>query len=364
MRHSCNQALRTAALFLAVLLTMGALAQTATAACRGEWAEGSTYNQGDVVTYQGATYTARSAHTACVGCGWNPVAAPSLWSTGGSCGVTPTPTTTTRPTPTPTTRPTPTPIQCGRPVLVWTVGRTYNAGDMVGASGGAYKALVTHVASSSNAPGSTPSVWQLVDSCGNPLPTPTPRPTPTPTGIACYPAWNSTAAYTGGSRVTHAGVNYEAKWWTQGQSPTTNSCADCAWRNLGNCVTPTPTPRPTPGPVGQFEVVVVTGGQQLVSVSWRVNETATGPVARWQMWEGSAKVHDSTQIRRYVSDPYPCGNTTCGGGVYAEGSTLLLNVTPGSHTYVVKLCNAGASICNASDPRTVTVTQRTEPTPP
>ncbi|WP_366934952.1 carbohydrate-binding protein [Pyxidicoccus fallax] len=62
----------------AVLCTFMAVAlasQEAAAACRGTWAEGTTYTAGDSVTYSGATYTARVTHTACVGCGWNPVAA-------------------------------------------------------------------------------------------------------------------------------------------------------------------------------------------------------------------------------------------------------------------------------------------------
>lgn len=36
---------------------------------------------------------------------------------------------------------------------------------------------------------------------------------------ATYPAWSSTAVYVGGSKVSHNGVNYEAKWWTQGETP-------------------------------------------------------------------------------------------------------------------------------------------------
>jgi hypothetical protein len=59
--------------------------QEAAAACRGAWAEGTNYAAGDSVTYNSATYTARVTHTACVGCGWNPVAAPSLWAAGGDC---------------------------------------------------------------------------------------------------------------------------------------------------------------------------------------------------------------------------------------------------------------------------------------
>ncbi len=63
----------------------------AAAACRGTWTEGSSYNIGDGVNYSGGSYTAIQPHTACVGCGWNPVAAPSLWKTGGDCGTNPPP---------------------------------------------------------------------------------------------------------------------------------------------------------------------------------------------------------------------------------------------------------------------------------
>jgi len=41
----------------------------------------------------------------------------------------------------------------------------------------------------------------------------------TPPAPTTYPAWNSSTAYLGGTKVTHNGSNYEAKWWTQGETP-------------------------------------------------------------------------------------------------------------------------------------------------
>ncbi|WP_405083015.1 lytic polysaccharide monooxygenase [Paenibacillus chitinolyticus] len=35
-----------------------------------------------------------------------------------------------------------------------------------------------------------------------------------------YPAWSATTVYVGGNKVSYNGVNYEAKWWTQGETPT------------------------------------------------------------------------------------------------------------------------------------------------
>ncbi|MBP1999915.1 chitin-binding protein [Paenibacillus shirakamiensis] len=39
-------------------------------------------------------------------------------------------------------------------------------------------------------------------------------------GVGTYPAWSATTVYVGGNKVTYNNVNYEAKWWTQGEIPT------------------------------------------------------------------------------------------------------------------------------------------------
>jgi chitinase len=57
--------------------------------------------------------------------------------------------------------------------------------------------------------------WDLV---GPVLPGETPIPQPTlPAGT--YPDWAGTSVYTKGARVLFDGVPFEAKWWTQGDSP-------------------------------------------------------------------------------------------------------------------------------------------------
>ncbi len=56
-------------------------------------------------------------------------------------------------------------------------------------------------------------------------------------GCAGLSAWSSTAVYTGGNEVSRNGVKYQAKWWTQGQDPLTNSSADGVWANKGQCAT-------------------------------------------------------------------------------------------------------------------------------
>ena len=56
-------------------------------------------------------------------------------------------------------------------------------------------------------------------------------------GCGGLSAWSSTAVYTGGNGVSHNGVKYEAKWWTQGQNPASNSGPDGVWINRGACGT-------------------------------------------------------------------------------------------------------------------------------
>lgn len=61
--------------------------------------------------------------------------------------------------------------------------------------------------------------WQLI---GPVLPGEKPIPQPTlPPGT--YPEWSGSAIYEEGQRVLFNGVPYEAKWWTQGDSPAASS---------------------------------------------------------------------------------------------------------------------------------------------
>nr|WP_169307304.1 carbohydrate-binding protein [Chitiniphilus eburneus] len=172
-----------------MVFALGGAVVSASAYAAPTWQEGSTYSAGTVVSYNGHDYKALVTHTAFVGANWNPASTPTLWQDlGVTSGTTPTPTPV--PTPTPTT-PTPTPVV-----------------------------------------------------------TPTPSVTPTPANTACYQAWASGSVYNGGARVTYNGVNYEAKWWTQGDNPA-QSGEWGVWKNLGNCgsTTPTPVVTPTPTPV-------------------------------------------------------------------------------------------------------------------
>jgi chitinase len=81
--------------------------------------------------------------------------------------------------------------------------------------------------------------------------TPTPTPTPTPTGSCTAPAYSNSQVYTGGQQVSYNGHTWTAKWWTQGEAPSTGGSG--VWQDDGPCSgsgggTPTPTPTPTATP--------------------------------------------------------------------------------------------------------------------
>ncbi len=68
---------------------------------------------------------------------------------------------------------------------------------------------------------------------------------------ACSSAWAASAVYTGGQAASLNSINYTANWWTQNQSPATNSGGSGSgqpWTSTGACGTPTPAPTPTPSP--------------------------------------------------------------------------------------------------------------------
>src|SRR6185436_12992585 len=65
---------------------------------------------------------------------------------------------------------------------------------------------------------------------------------------ACVTAYSSSQVYTGGMTASYSSHNWQAKWWTQGEAPSTGGSG--VWQDLGTCggggggggTTPTATP--------------------------------------------------------------------------------------------------------------------------
>ena len=68
---------------------------------------------------------------------------------------------------------------------------------------------------------------------------------PVKADAATYPQWSPTQVYLGGDKVTWNGINWEARWWTQGEEPGKSE----VWKNLGPADgNPDPTSYPTWNP--------------------------------------------------------------------------------------------------------------------
>ncbi len=116
------------------------------------------------------------------------------------------------------------------PYPVWKATSTYAAGDKVVWRHNVYTARWTN---RGNAPDEVDengqSAWRLV---GPVLEGEEPRPSPTlPEGT--YADWSPEAIYNSGDRVMFDGRGYEAKWWTQGDSPAASADTEASpWRIL------------------------------------------------------------------------------------------------------------------------------------
>ncbi|MGL4995428.1 MAG: S8 family serine peptidase [Deefgea sp.] len=130
------------------------------AGCYVAWSEGKTFTTGDLVTFDGRNYKARTTHVAYVGTNWNPKASLTLWQDVGAC--------------TGTVTPSPAPVITPKPTVAPTA-----------------------------APTTMPSA------------TPAPVITPAPN----CPAWSAAATYTAGQCVSFNGQTFAAKWWTKGEQP-------------------------------------------------------------------------------------------------------------------------------------------------
>ncbi len=252
-----------------VALLLGAML-LASAVHAADWQEGSSYSAGTTVDYNGKTYSALMTHTAYAGANWNPAATPTLWKEISTSA-------TAAPKPSASPIPCPIPTPPG-PGAVWVGGDPANGictgGWVITVSPTPPRQLcpVASPLPQPTTPLKPPARWELITTndtnncliqrwqptCGTnafyvdgecrvALPVVTPTVTPQISSSPASNNWNASTVYTAGQRVSYNGAVYEAKWWTQGETPTNSEWGP--WKRLGVAQTPLP-PTPSPSPVG------------------------------------------------------------------------------------------------------------------
>ncbi|AHI00240.1 chitinase [Kutzneria albida] len=137
-------------------------------------------------------------------------------------GATPPSSSTTTTPPTTTTTPPPG-GNCS--AAAWNSATAYSGSAVVSYNGHSYTAKWW---TQGETPGSA-SVWTDNGACnGGGTTTTTP-----PQGGNCPTPWNSGTAYSGGALVSYNGHKWTAKWWTQGETPGSNS--QNVWTDNGSC---------------------------------------------------------------------------------------------------------------------------------
>jgi chitinase len=129
------------------------------------------------------------------------------------------------PAPTGTATPTPSPSATGSavddpatsPYAIWVAGQAYPKNTRVVWHRNVYQAKWYTTGDQPDAPVSTvaQTPWTLI---GPVLPGEHPAPQPT-VSAGTYARWSATTVYVAGDRVQLDGVGYQAKWWTQGDTP-------------------------------------------------------------------------------------------------------------------------------------------------
>jgi chitinase len=111
---------------------------------------------------------------------------------------------------------------------------------------------------------------------------------------ACVTAWQSSAVYTGGMTASYNSHNWQAKWWTQNETP---GGASGVWADQGTCGTGTPPPG------GSCNYPNWTAG------TWY----PTGAIVRYTNGLYYVAEHDNPgydpTISTWYWDPYNCGGT-------------------------------------------------------
>jgi len=164
----------------------------------------------------------------------------------------------------------------------WAANTPYAVGNLVTYGGGTYKCLQAHTSQIGWEPPNVPALWTLQSgnaptaTAGQPTfqprtNTPGPSatisvPTATSSGTCTVAAYNNATIYTIGQQASYNGHLWQAKWWTQGEVPSTGGSG--VWLDQGSC---------TGGPITNTPVASKTSTGPLPTATNTNIPPTTGP---------------------------------------------------------------------------------------
>ena len=290
-------------LFLSLLsgIFLSLLPPAASAQTIPTWAVGVSYSIGSLVMYNGVEYEALQAEVSEVG--WQPPAAPALWevvsSGSGSCTTVPS-------APTGLTA---SGTSSSGTSLSWTAV-TAPSGCTVSYTvlqGGASVAspTTTSYAVTGLSPSTTYSFTvEATDAAGCSSASSAVSVTTTANsgGGTCATAWSASTVYTAGMTASLSGENYVANFWTQNQSPASNSggsSSGAPWTATGACSSCTAAPGV---PTGLAASGTTSSGTDL---SWSAVTTPAGCTVSYKVLRGGSSIATPTTTSDIVTGLSP-----------------------------------------------------------
>ncbi|MCW7540548.1 glycosyl hydrolase family 18 protein [Aquabacterium sp. A7-Y] len=150
------------------------------------------------------------------------------------------------------------------------------------------------------------------------------------------PAWTASAVYTGGNLAQLNQQAYQAKWWTQNQSPATHSSEWDVWKPMGACDGgggggDDTTPPSVPSGLSAGNV-----GTDSITLRWNASSDAGSGVAGYDVYRGGSLVasptgtsHTDTGLRPGTSYSYTVRARDKAGNASAQSPALLTSTASG-----------------------------------
>jgi len=147
------------------------------------------------------------------------------------------------------------------------------------------------------------------------------------------PEWNAQTVYTNGKTAQQANKAFQAKWWTQNQTPASNSGQWDVWKPLGDCDGGNSDTTPPTVPAG-----LAASGQTTSSIvlNWNASSDAGSGVAGYDLYRGGSLIasptatsHTDTGLAAATAYSYTVRARDKAGNASAQSGALLTSTASG-----------------------------------